>query len=75
MTDRDPANSSRVIELYAGRSVAASDNGGGVDQRNREHVWAKSHGDFGTATGPGTTDYQGNRNPFVDHPEWADSIW
>nr|WP_248583605.1 endonuclease [Nocardioides sp. InS609-2] len=21
---------------------------------NREHVWAKSHGDFGTATGPGT---------------------
>ena len=19
--------------------------------------------------------YQGNRNPFIDHPEWADSIW
>lgn len=19
--------------------------------------------------------YQHNRNPFVDHPEWADSIW
>jgi hypothetical protein len=18
---------------------------------------------------------QGNRNPFIDHPEWADSIW
>ncbi len=29
-------------------------NGGGVDDWNREHVWAKSHGDFGTATGPGT---------------------
>jgi endonuclease I len=20
-------------------------------------------------------DYQNNRNPFIDHPEWADSIW
>ncbi len=20
-------------------------------------------------------DYQGNRNPFIDHPEWVDSIW
>ena len=187
VTDRDPADSSHVIELYTGRSVPASDNGGGVDQWNREHVWAKSHGDFGTATGPGTdvhhlrptdvtvnsargnldfdeggspngeapgnyadadsweprdavkgdvarmvfymsvryegddgfadlevndlvgngsapylgrlsvllrwnaedppstfemrrndviyTDYQGNRNPFIDHPEWAESIW
>ena len=187
VTDRDPASSTRVIELYTGRSVPASDNGGGVDQWNREHVWAKSHGDFGTATGPGTdlhhlrptdvtvnsargnldfdeggtenaeapgnyadadsweprdavkgdvarmtfymsvryeggdgfadlevndqvsngsaprmgrlsvllqwnaedppsafemrrndviyTDYQGNRNPFIDHPEWADALW
>ncbi|HEY0950394.1 endonuclease [Nocardioides sp.] len=54
VTDRDPANSSRVICLYSGFSLPASDNGGGVDQWNREHVWAKSHGDFGTATGPGT---------------------
>lgn len=53
-TDRDPADASRVIELYTGNSVPASNNGGGVDQWNREHVWAKSHGDFGTATGPGT---------------------
>ena len=29
-------------------------NGGDPDDWNREHVWAKSHGDFGTATGPGT---------------------
>lgn len=54
VTDRDPARSDRVIGLYSGFSMPASDNGGGVDQWNREHVWAKSHGDFGTATGPGT---------------------
>ncbi|SDP55417.1 Endonuclease I [Pedococcus dokdonensis] len=53
-TDQDPNNSNNVIEIYSGRSIAKSDNGGGVDQWNREHVWAKSHGDFGTANGPGT---------------------
>jgi endonuclease I len=53
-TDQDPSNSNNVIELYSGRSIAKSSNGGGVDDWNREHVWAKSHGDFGTATGPGT---------------------
>lgn len=53
-TDRDPSNASNVIEIYSRRSVPASTNGGGVDDWNREHVWAKSHGDFGTATGPGT---------------------
>ncbi|WP_030526935.1 endonuclease [Phycicoccus jejuensis] len=53
-TDEDPNNTNNVVEIYSGRSIAKSDNGGGVDQWNREHVWAKSHGDFGTATGPGT---------------------
>ena len=53
-TDQDPATANNVIEVYSGRSIAKSDNGGGVDQWNREHVWAKSHGDFGTANGPGT---------------------
>ena len=53
-TDQDPANSNNVIEVYSGRSIAKSNNGGGADQWNREHVWAKSHGDFGTAQGPGT---------------------
>lgn len=53
-TDEDPANPGNVIQLYTGDSIAKSNNGGGVDQWNREHVWAKSHGDFGTATGPGT---------------------
>ena len=53
-TDQDPANATNVILLYTGRSQSKSSNGGGVDDWNREHVWAKSHGDFGTATGPGT---------------------
>lgn len=53
-TDQDPANSNNVILLYSGRSQSKSTNGGGVNDWNREHVWAKSHGDFGTATGPGT---------------------
>ncbi|MES9764076.1 endonuclease [Priestia megaterium] len=53
-TDEDSANVNNVILLYTGRSQAKSTNGGGVDDWNREHVWAKSHGDFGTAMGPGT---------------------
>ncbi|WP_434587472.1 endonuclease I family protein [Streptomyces sp. A5-4] len=53
-TDEDPANTANVILLYTGRSQSKTSNGGGAEQWNREHVWAKSHGDFGTATGPGT---------------------
>lgn len=53
-TDQDPANAGNVIELYTGKSIAKSRNGGGVDDWNREHVWAKSHGAFGTSNGPGT---------------------
>lgn len=53
-TDQDPANANNVILLYSGRSQSKTTNGGGVNDWNREHVWAKSHGDFGTATGPGT---------------------
>nr|WP_018686476.1 endonuclease [Actinokineospora enzanensis] len=53
-TDEDPANPNNVILVYSGRSQSKSSNGGGVNDWNREHVWAKSHGDFGTATGPGT---------------------
>ncbi len=54
VTDEDPANASNVILLYSGRSQSKSTNGGDANDWNREHVWAKSHGDFGTATGPGT---------------------
>ncbi len=53
-TDQDPSNSSNVILLYSGISRSKSLNGGDTGDWNREHVWAKSHGDFGTATGPGT---------------------
>ncbi|PXY36360.1 endonuclease I family protein [Prauserella flavalba] len=53
-TDQDPANPDNVILLYSGESRAKDANGGDVGDWNREHVWAKSHGDFGTAPGPGT---------------------
>ncbi|CUB08350.1 Extracellular ribonuclease precursor [Bacillus cereus] len=43
-----------MILLYTGRSQGKLTNGSGVDNWNREHVWAKSHGDFGTTAGPGT---------------------
>ncbi|MFE0797297.1 ribonuclease [Streptomyces sp. alain-838] len=54
VTDQDPADSGNVILLYSGISRSKSLNGGDTGDWNREHVWAKSHGDFGTATGPGT---------------------
>lgn len=53
-TDKDTLNPNNVICLYSGFSRNAAlefDNGNGW---NREHVWAKSHGNFGTANGPGT---------------------
>ena len=53
-TDEDPTNSNNVILLYSGRSQSKFTNSGGINDWNREHVWAKSHGDFGTAQGPGT---------------------
>ncbi|MDT9594493.1 endonuclease [Nocardioides zeae] len=54
VTDEDPADSDNVVALYSGFSLPKSDNGGNADQWNREHVWPQSHGDFGTAPGPGT---------------------
>jgi len=54
ITDEDPANPSHVILLYSGESRPEDRNGGNVGEWNREHVWAKSHGDFGTSKGPGT---------------------
>ncbi|MGQ8922903.1 endonuclease I family protein [Bacillus halotolerans] len=53
-TDADPANPNNVILLYTNESRSKNLNGGNVGDWNREHVWAKSHGDFGTSKGPGT---------------------
>lgn len=45
-SDADPANPNNVIMVYTGRSHPNDDYGNGGDQLNREHVWAKSHGNF-----------------------------
>ncbi|GLW35320.1 endonuclease I family protein [Actinoplanes regularis] len=52
--DRDPANPQNVITLYTGASMPWALHGGGGNEWNREHVWPKSHGDFGIAHGAGT---------------------
>lgn len=53
-TDRDPNNPSNVLLFYTNRSVNGPAQYDGGNGWNREHVWAKSHGDFGTSNGPGT---------------------
>jgi endonuclease I len=53
-TDEDPNNSNNVILFYTGRSQDKNTFGGNSDDWNREHVWAKSHGDFGTTPPAGT---------------------
>jgi len=45
-SDVDPDNPDNLILVYTGRSHDASDFGTGGNHINREHVWAKSHGDF-----------------------------
>ncbi|RWZ58108.1 ribonuclease [Halobacillus fulvus] len=52
--DANPENPDEVLLLYSGRAQPASENGGGVDEWNREHVWPKSRGDFGNRMGAGT---------------------
>ena len=46
LSDADPTNPANIIEIYTGRSWPNNDYGTGGDQLNREHVWAKSHGNF-----------------------------
>jgi endonuclease I len=53
-SDEDPQNPDNVILLYTGRSQAKNTFGGGINEWNREHVWAKSHGDFGNDPPCGT---------------------
>ncbi len=54
VTDRDTANPDNVILIYSGRSVNAAQEYNSGSGWSREHVWAKSRGDFGTSPGPGT---------------------
>jgi endonuclease I len=53
-TDKDPNNPNNVILLYSGWSKNGEEEYDGGNGWNREHVWAKSHGDFGNTIGPGT---------------------
>ncbi len=53
-TDEDPNNTNNVILLYTGWSYPKSSFGGGASDWNREHTWAKSHGNFGTSAPAGT---------------------
>lgn len=48
LSDADPNDPSKVILVYTGRSEDNNYYGTGGNYINREHVWAKSHGDFGT---------------------------
>ncbi len=45
-TDKDPDNSANVILLYTGWTVDAAQEWNDGNGWNREHVWAKSHGQF-----------------------------
>lgn len=53
-SDEDPDNPNNVILLYSGISRPKSMFGGNSGDWNREHVWAKSHGDFGNDPPSGT---------------------
>jgi endonuclease I len=53
-SDEDPDNPDNVILLYSGISRPKSMFGGNSGDWNREHVWAKSHGDFGNNPPSGT---------------------
>jgi len=53
-TDEDTENSNNIILIYTGRSQPKSSFGSGANDWNREHVWAKSHGDFGNSPPCGT---------------------
>ena len=53
-SDEDPNNSNNVLLIYSGISRSKNAFGGNVGEWNREHVWAKSHGDFGNTPPEGT---------------------
>jgi len=53
-SDRDPNNSANILLIYTGESVNAAQEYASGSGWSREHVWAKSHGDFDTDPPAGT---------------------
>lgn len=53
-TDKDPTNTENVLGIYSAFSMNAAQEYNGGQGWSREHVWAKSRGDFGTTMGAGT---------------------
>ena len=47
-----------IVTFYTGELMVGPNPSGLANGWNREHVWAKSHGDFGTSSGPGTDLHQ-----------------
>jgi endonuclease I len=54
LTDKDTVNPDNVILIYSAKSVDAAQEYNSGSGWTREHVWAKSRGDFGTDPGAGT---------------------
>jgi endonuclease I len=50
--DEDPTNPDNVLCIYSGISMYKYNTNLGL--WNREHIWSKSHGNFGTEIGAGT---------------------
>lgn len=58
VTDEDTVNTNNIICFYTGWTYAKTEFGNGSEQWNREHVWSKSHGDFGDNPPAGTDLHQ-----------------
>ena len=52
--DQNPKDPEQVWQMYIEKGIAKTAHVSGSTGWNREHTWAKSHGGFGTANGPGT---------------------
>jgi len=53
-SNMDPDDSANVILVYTNQSVNGAQEYNSGKGWSREHVWAKSHGNFGTSIGAGT---------------------
>jgi len=53
-TEKDPEKKNHILLFYTGWSVAAAQEFNNGKGWNREHIWARSHGQFDTGAGVGT---------------------